>query len=742
MTDIDFSAREMIAVNLKVTGIQTSFKKDSPMTRFSGVRVSATTQRKASNSEFYNVSVPTDSLVITPGKGQIWSLKGFAHVEVKQSKRHPSLNDKHISLHRPKKCTFILPQHAKSFVDFIAGFDRIGDKIAERLWSKFQLKTFNVLENKDTEQLETVEGVTPKKASILVDGYEKFGNLKYATWLTQKKIPVEIQRQVFRLKQTIENENGVKVEVDPTTMIEQNPYSLMSFGLNFTKTDKIARIQFNIPKTDPGRLVAAVSGALQAHARNGHTIASTKDLMGKLSSDRLLGWEEQAKHAINQAYTNKEFIYDLNNDTYQYTPIYLWENVVALRLLKLKQHRDGELYHAMAKQHCNSIIEHENAKLATIGPTLKLQEKQVVAINQSVGNAVSCIVGGAGTGKTTVLKSVLAVYKKLGYTIKTMALSARAAMRAQECIESLELIATSIAKFLHESPLENPHEKYLVVIDEASMLDLPTMYRIVINTDPRVRFLLVGDSEQLPPIGCGKILTDIIHSDVISYTELDVVQRQDESTGIPAWADFVKRGVVPPKLSIANIHFHNVSFADVSKKCVDLYALAPAASRVIASTNALVAEINQLCQPESSKTLNGCSETIYLNDPILFNENNYDEEIQNGTLGKLIAVEPVGLVQIEGTEKEVCLTPELLTIISPAYALTAHKAQGSQFPRVIVAMSPGNNIDRSWFYTAITRAEVELHIVCTKQKLFSAITNPNSASLRKTNLVPLLQAKS
>lgn len=163
---------------------------------------------------------------------------------------------------------------------------------------------------------------------------------------------------------------------------------------------------------------------------------------------------------------------------------------------------------------------------------------------------------------------------------------------------------------------------------------------------------------------------------------------------------------------------------------------------MIASTNALVAEINQLCQPESSKTLNGCSETIYLNDPILFNENNYDEEIQNGTLGKLIAVEPVGLVQIEGTEKEVCLTPELLTIISPAYALTAHKAQGSQFPRVIVAMSPGNNIDRSWFYTAITRAEVELHIVCTKQKLFSAITNPNSASLRKTNLVPLLQAKS
>jgi exodeoxyribonuclease V alpha subunit len=396
----------------------------------------------------------------------------------------------------------------------------------------------------------------------------------------------------------------------------------------------------------------------------------------------------------------------------------------------------------MAKRHCDSVIEDENAKLAAIGPNLKLQEKQVKAIRLSVGSAVSCIIGGAGTGKTTVLKSVLAVYKKMGYTIKTMALSARAAMRAQECIESLDLIATSIAKFLHESPLENSFEKYLVVIDEASMLDLPTMYRIVINTDPRVRFLLVGDPEQLPPIGCGKILADIIQSDIIPFTELDIVQRQDESTGIPLWADFVKRGVVPPKLSTANVHFHNVDFADVSKKCAALYALAPAASRVIASTNALVDEINRLCQPECGTALSGYSKTIYLNDPILFTENNYDEEVQNGTLGKLTAVEPQGIVQIDGTEKEVCLTPELLTMISPAYALTAHKAQGSQFKRVIVAMSPGNNIDRSWFYTSITRAEVELHIVCTKQKLFSAITNANSASKRKTNLVPLLQAKS
>lgn len=736
---MDFESSEMLAVNLRVVSIQTSFKKKSHMTRFSAVAVSDTTQNKISKGEFYNVSVPTESLVITPAKGQIWAVKGFAHIELKQSKRHHTLNDKHIYLHHPKKCTFVLPMHAQSFIDFIAGFNGIGKEIAQRLWSTFQLKTFSVLENKNIEQLEAVEGITAKKAGILVDGYEQFGNLKYATWLTQKKIPVEIQRQIFRLKQTVENENGVEVEVDPTMMIEQNPYSLMSFGLSFTKTDKIARNQFNIPKTDAGRLVAAVSGALQAHARNGHTIAYADDLMGKLESNQLLGWEEHAHNAIEQAYTNKEFIYDQNNDTYQYTPIYLWENVVALRLLKLKNHCDGELYHAKAKGYCKDVIDAENAKLAAIGPNLKLQEKQVKAIRLSVESAVSCIIGGAGTGKTTVLKSVLSVYKELGFTIKTMALSARAAMRAQECIESLDLIATSIAKFLHESPLENPFEKYLVVIDEASMLDLATMYRIVINTDPRVRFLLVGDSEQLPPIGCGKILSDIIHSNVIAYTELDVVQRQDESTGIPQWTDFVKRGVVPPKLTTENIHFHNVDFADVSKKCSDLYALAPGTSRVIASTNALVSEINRLCQPQGATALKGCSETIYLNDPILFNENNYDEEVQNGTLGKLMAVEPQGIVKIDDSPTEVCLTADLLTMISPAYALTAHKAQGSQFPRVIVAMSPGNNIDRSWFYTAITRAEIELHIVCTKQKLFSTITNPNSASKRKTNLVNLLQ---
>jgi len=738
MTDIDFANREMVAVNLRVTGIQATFKKNSPMTRFSAVRVSATTQSKVSKSEFYNVSVPTDSLVITPVKGQIWSVKGYAHIEMKQSVRHSDLIDKHISFHRPQKCKFVLPKNAKSFVSFISGFDQIGTDIGERLWSKFKLNILNVLEHKGIEQLITVKGVTAKKASILVDGYEEFGNLKYAMWLTEKKIPVEIQRQIFRLKQSIKNENGVMVDVDPTVMIEQNPYSLMSFGLSFTKTDKIARIQFKIPKTNPARLVSAVSGALQAHARNGHTIANAKDLIGKLKSDRLLGWEDQAQNAINQAYTNKEFIYDQNNDTYQYTPIFLWENVIALRLLKLKSHCDGELYAAMAKQHCDTVIKHENEKLAAIRPELKLQEKQVMAIRQSVGNAVSCICGGPGTGKTTILKSVLSVYKKLGYTIKTMALSARAAMRAQECIESLDLIATSITKFLYEPPLENVLKKYLVVIDEASMLDCPTMYRLVINTDPRVRFLFVGDPEQLSPIGCGKILSDIIHSGVIPYTELDVVQRQDESTGIPLYADFIKHGKVPPKLNTGNVHFHNVDFDDVIQKCADLYALEPDISRVIASTNGLVSGINKLCQPADSLALNGCTKTIYLNDPVLFTENNYDEEIQNGSLGKLTAVEP-GLVQLDGTDREISLTSELLSMISPAYALTAHKAQGSQFKRVIVAMSPGNFIDRSWLYTSLTRAEVELHIVCPKKKLVSVITNPNSASLRKTNLVHLLQ---
>jgi exodeoxyribonuclease V alpha subunit len=323
--------------------------------------------------------------------------------------------------------------------------------------------------------------------------------------------------------------------------------------------------------------------------------------------------------------------------------------------------------------------------------------------------------------------------------------------------QSIKRETSTIAKFLREDPIDNVgDQKFLLVIDESSMLDLPTMYKIVIHIDPTVRILFVGDPNQLPPIGAGNILSDIVKSKVIPNTELDIVKRQGASTGIPEYSKLVNSGIVPPELSTGNITFHHTAFEHVDDVCVELYKLDPENSRVVAPTNKLVQKINVICQQELNpqgkqlvfdKDGEKLFDQIYENDPVLFTQNNYDAHVQNGSLGKLISADKkdghFGVVQLDDFEKTedefVSLTSSLLLSLNPGYCITLHKAQGSQFPRVIVALSPGANLDRAWLYTAVTRAEVELHIVGPKAKMISAIKNVSNASKRQTNLINLLQ---
>jgi len=744
---MDMAQREVVTVTLRITAIIQSFKKKSSLRMFRAVPIDKNTHLKTSKTDFYFVATPADKLALEPCQGQVWTIKGPASTETTPSKRGGKLVDRTMSMHHPHRCTYVMPKGNHAFVEFIKNepaFKGISADKAKALWIKFGPEIFSLLENAEAAKLQAVDGITASKASILIKGYKKFGNLKYSVWLTSKQIPPEIQHKIFALPTTVKNSRGIEVDVNPVDLVSRNPYCLVNFGLSFAKTDQIATKHFNVAATAKQRLIAAVTDALRAHTVKGHTIAKARDLLVKLTA--LLGTKSLAELALECGYDSQAYIFNDRTGTYQHTPVYLWENVVARRLLKLKKRSNDPLFDVHAKRLCDAAIAQENARLAQISPDLSLAEQQMAAIHQSVGAAVSCITGGAGTGKTTVLNSVLSVYQQLGYTIKAMALSARAAMRTQESIESLGLKATTIAKFLHEAPLEAPHKKYLVVIDEASMLDLTTMYRIVIHTDPRVRFLLCGDPAQLPPIGPGRVLADIVDSRVIVNTALKIVKRQDQTTGIPAYSAKIRDGIVPADLSTGSIHFHDVDFDNIAAKCASLYAKEPRNCRVVASTNQLVGEINSLCQQTvnagaallPSKT----GERLYHHDPVLFTANNYEQNVQNGTLGQLTCVKQTetsyGTVRIDGSGELIELTKDLLAIINPGYAITVHKAQGSQFPRVIIGLTAGNFVDRAWLYTAITRAEIELHIVCPRAKLASIIKNPSKMSLRKTTLTQLL----
>jgi len=709
----------MEIVEFRVTSVYENSRK---RVCFSGVPLIAGGYKTKTARDIIVVKTNPDILPMEPMVGQHWRIKG-----IRQSKSVIH-GDFHLSEHHfnePEKCEVTLPHDGENFIRFIASekdFKGIGDVKARELWHKFKSNIFNILQQKNVEKL--CEILTNQSAVSLIEGFQKYANLKYSTWFADRKIPPRIQRTLFKYHK----ESSIQA-------VTENPYRLVTFGMSFASADKIARNSFDVSSDDPRRLVGAVEDTLKKHSNSGgHTVASHQDIF--IPINRLLKSNQLASNALQIANASKSYFIDKETGSYHHTPQLVMEKVVAKRLITLNKITTEE-------SHGTDVAFHQ----ACADLPYKLTEKQADAVLVSLKNAVSCITGGAGTGKTTVLRTVLKAYHVLGYNISAMALSGRAAMRLHQ---SIGFRTSTIAAFLRDEPIED-EGKNIVVIDEASMIDLPTMYKIVAHISHKVRLLFVGDYNQLPPIGAGLILADIVKSQAIPNTELDIVQRQDATTGIPEYSRMIKLGELPPHLSIGNIHFHDVGLDQVAGQCVELYSQSPINSQIVAATKKLTNEINLQCQ--SSINPNGerlifdefgqlYQTNLLLNDPVLFIKNNYDAGVQNGSLGKLISVEQTefnfGVVKMDDTNEEVAISKPLLDSVEAGYCITLHKAQGSQFKRVIVALNNTKMLDRAWLYTAITRSEDEIHIVGTRERFEQAVRSLSAHHIRKTHLSKLL----
>jgi exodeoxyribonuclease V alpha subunit len=213
----------------------------------------------------------------------------------------------------------------------------------------------------------------------------------------------------------------------------------------------------------------------------------------------------------------------------------------------------------------------------------------------------------------------------------------------------------------------------------------------------------------------------------------------------------VNAGVVPEQLSMGNIHFHETQKNDIADVCCALYAKSPSNSRVMAPTTKLVSEINNLVQskvnPEGQRLRFMMHGDLFyldlrLNDAILFTQNQYDKGIQNGSLGTLTSVEGSGESYGEvtlDTGVKIEVNQAVLDCMELGYAITLHKAQGSQFPRIIIALQKGRIADRAWLYTAITRAEAEVHIVGSEQNFKEIVQRSSNAQFRNSYLKTLLK---
>lgn len=695
---------------------------------FSGVPIKPNSYRINSGKYYVTIKSSPRMLPVAPAMGQHWSVKGYRTVEDKE------ISDYVMQQHTYPDPEFVkcdLPDTGEQLIQFIANekdFRGIGESKARGLYQLLGEDFHRVMRSgcpKDKNQLRSV--LSDDSIDALFEGYAKYKNLSFCNWLSEHQIPSPVQQRLLKFH-----------DDESIHAINDNPYLLIAFGMSFKEIDSIARSKFKICTDDNRRLSAALEFAIKQKVEKGHTFTNQHELRPNLN--KLLGDRDLVTQAFKAGYCKAQYVLNPETGSYHPTAQLLMESVVAKRLLALIK-RTFELGKQTDAVYYSALTD----------LPYSLTIKQIEAVKTCLRNSVSCIIGGAGTGKTTVLRTVLQVFHELKYEIHAVALSGRAAMRLHE---SIGFNTMTVAALLRSPPIEpsTKSQTHLLVIDEASMIDIPTMYRLVNHIHPSVRIIFAGDPDQLPPIGCGKVLSDLVLSELVAKTALNIVKRQKGATGIPEYSKLINQGLVPGNLSTGNIHFHDTSKQNIAEVCCDLYQQFTNASRVIAPTKALVAEINKLIQESVNKEgkrlefmMHGehFYQNLRLRDAILFTKNHYEKGLQNGSLGTLTSIEisdqSYGVVTLDTGEK-VEVDQAVLDCMELGYAITLHKAQGSQFPRVIVALQRGRIVDRAWLYTAITRAESEVHIVGSEEDFRTITEQPSIAHSRNSYLVELLRS--
>jgi len=682
-----------------------------------GVPLIEGTSYRASAKRVITVRAKLDQLAIQPAPGQHWRIKGVA---VEKQALYGDFHIQELYFNKPEHLECILPDDGEGFIRFLAkepSFTGIGEVKARKLWETFGKNIFTLLDFEDTAEIQKIIG--EKSALSLLDGYEKYANLQYTSLLKELGVPLPIQMRLMKY-------HGPQ----SVARIQKNPYTLTYFGMSFREADELAHRIYSIKENEPRRVGAATEESLRIEMRKGNTAAKAEDL--KFSLKKLLE-KEHLVHAALTDQSSKAFV--IKSGYYMSTKAYILAQVISKRLHTLSAKKPEWL------PVDDEALEHAQKDLP-----YTLTKAQKEAVKSSLQNKISCICGGAGTGKTTVLRTVMNAYKFLGYDIFALALSGRASMRLHE---STGFFTRTIASFLDKrTPEPDPQKNTVLVIDEASMLDSLTFYQLVCELVPdKHRIILVGDEAQLPPIGPGAILRDILRCGNIPAVHLDIVQRSCASTGIPEYSQCIRSKQIPPHFSMGNVKFHQVNQDQIEETCARLYSKAPQSSRIVAYTRRTVNAINKFCQRKfnsKGKVLKyeGFEDTflteLRLGDPVLISRNDINLGVQNGTLATLTSIESqgdsIGELLLD-TGKKINITLGLLDDLSLGYSVTLHKAQGSQFPIVIVVIEDvGTLLDNSWIYTAITRAELSVHLVGDKQIFTDAITRTCSQDHRKTAL--------
>ncbi len=615
----------------------------------------------------------------------------------------------------------------------------LGPVMAGRIVKKFGKKTLDVIED-EIEKLAQVEGIGKKRIAMIRNA-----------WDEQKEI-----RDVMLFLQSHGVSSGYATKIfkqygnRSIAVVTGNPYRLATdiFGIGFVIADGIAE-KLGFPKDSPLRIEAGILYVLHQLSDEGHVYFPYEPLVKKsqeiLAVDSAVVVKALGKIAVDR----KIIVEDLNESIEEFK-----ENNKAIYL---------SLFHS-----CETSISERLKRLLTAPKSIRdvasenaidwvqrqlditLAENQAVAIRCALENKIMVITGGPGTGKTTIINAILKIFSRLKVRTMLAAPTGRAAKRMSEttghgAMTIHRLLEFSFAKGGFQKNEEKPLDCDLLIVDEASMIDTILMHHLLKAIPPTATFILVGDVNQLPSVGAGNVLKDIIASNAVPIVELNEIFRQAKASRIIVNAHKINNGILPTlENDVPGNDFYFIQQEDPEKVLEiileltktriprrfgfdpvdDIQVLTPMHKGVVGAGN-LNRELQKTLNPVQDGVIRG-DLSFRVNDKVMQIKNNYDKGVFNGDIGRIIGIRPDDhevIIAFDG--RNIIYDFSHLDEIVLAYAVSVHKSQGSEYPAVVLPILTQHYIllQRNLIYTAVTRGRELVVMIGTKKALAMGVNN-------------------
>jgi exodeoxyribonuclease V alpha subunit len=616
----------------------------------------------------------------------------------------------------------------------------IGPVNARRIVNHFKEETLRIIED-EPHRLNEVSGIGLKRVDVIKKA-----------WFDQKEIK---NIMLFLQSNGIATSHAIKIYKtygdESINVVQRNPYRLSEdiWGIGFKTADKIAQ-QMGFEQNSVERCSAGIQHVVNKFVEEGHCYAQREELEER-TVQVLEVDAELVVTTLGSMIETKKLIHI--EEAIYLPPLYYSEIGVSNRLKRILREKSQ-----FASRHLESVvqqIQREN--------NIEYDRVQMEAIQVAIDSKVMVLTGGPGTGKTTTTLAIIEVFKKLNAKVLLAAPTGRAAKRLSE---STKMEAKTIHRLLEFKPgdgftrnTDNPLDCNVLVVDEVSMMDIILMNHLLKALPLSCVLILVGDVDQLPSVGAGNVLLDVIHSKRAHVVKLTRIFRQAQGSEIVKNAHRINQGDFPSLRNKKNSDFFFIEsdhpqdmVAKIIELCrdrlpkyykinplEDIQILTPMQRGEVGANN-LNAELQKALNP-SIPSIQYAGTTFKLNDKVMQVKNNYDKEVFNGDIGRILNIHQEDkTVMIDFEERLVQYDISEMDEVVLAYAITIHKSQGSEYGIVVAPITTSHYmlLQRNLLYTCMTRAKKIFILIGSKRAIGMAVSNNNIAK-RNTLLCQFLQ---